>query len=138
MAKAAPTETPKFMFERRSNVEAAHDWLLAGILTIDAPKAPMPRAKRYQRTVNDIVAALIAAAETDTMPTDGLTIGWQGDEPDIEDDALAAWRERSPTCEKTVTCWPRLGWLRPRTSRGQSGRRCTKFNRICGKRTAMD
>jgi len=97
MAKAAPTETPKFMFERRSDVEAAHDWLLAGILTIDAPKAPMPRAKRYQRTVNDIVAALIAAAETDTMPTDGLTIGWQGDEPDIEDDALAAWRERSLT-----------------------------------------
>jgi hypothetical protein len=90
-------ETPRFLFERRPDVETAHDWLLAGILTIDVPREPMPLAKRYRHAVNDIIEALIVAAQTDAMPADGLTIGWQGDERDIEDDALEEWRKRSLT-----------------------------------------
>lgn len=89
---AKPVEAPRFLFERRPDVEAAHGWLLAGWLTVDVPAAPLPPAERHQDMINDIVAALIAAAKADAMPADGLTLSWPGDE-----DELAAWRERSLT-----------------------------------------
>ncbi len=72
MTQPRRRETPEFLFERRPDVEANHDWLLAGILTIDAPRKPLPPAKRHQRQVNAILKELIDAAQDDSLPAGGL------------------------------------------------------------------
>jgi hypothetical protein len=86
------------------DVEVAHDWLLAGHLTIDVPKQRMTRgklsAKRHRRTINAIAEALAVAAQSGTLPADKLTIGWRpGDRPldplSTEGNAFPAWRKRS-------------------------------------------
>jgi hypothetical protein len=110
MTQPRRRETPEFLFERRPDVEANHDWLLAGILTIDAPRKPLPPAKRHQRQVNAILKELIDAAQDDSLPAGGLIIGWQSERAAIEcdaaefdDGATAEWRERSLTFLVRVT-----------------------------------
>lgn len=79
-----PAETPEFLFERRPDVEADHDWLLAGILTIDAPRKPVPPARRYQRLVNTILKELVDAVQDDSLPAKGLIIGWHSERAAIK------------------------------------------------------
>ena len=101
-AMTKPLKAPRFLFERRPDVEADHDWLLAGILTIDAPQKPLPPAKRHQRLVNTILKELIDAAQMGDLPADALMIGWR-DQRQVFDGAIAEWRGRSLTFLVRIT-----------------------------------
>jgi hypothetical protein len=99
-----PAEAPEFLFERRPDVEVERGLLLAGLLTIDIPKEPLPPEKRHVGMIDAIVERIVTSAVEGDMPADGLTVGWHGDGAwppnpiDIEDDdAVAEWRERSLT-----------------------------------------
>jgi hypothetical protein len=69
MAKPNQPETPKFLFERKAELEAAHHWALAGVLTVDIRKTP--NVKRHQQAIDAIVAKLLIAATTGTLPGKG-------------------------------------------------------------------
>jgi hypothetical protein len=100
-----PAETLRFLFERRPDIEASHNWLLAGRLTLNVPKAPVtsdkPPAEQHQDTINVIVAELAAWAIKGELPPDGLILDWrdgappEGFVPDGE--TIEAWRARSFT-----------------------------------------
>jgi hypothetical protein len=91
-------KTPKFLFERRPDIESAHDWLLAGYLTVDVPKKPVPPAKRHRPVIDAIVAELMVAAQMGDLPDDGVTLGgtwpWNAD---ADEGVLRAWIARSLT-----------------------------------------
>jgi hypothetical protein len=84
---------PRFLFERHPEIEIAHDWALAGFLTIDAPKESTPRAKRHRRTIDIIVAQLIM--QMDALPAEGLTLGGEWPADAIDEDALRVWVAKS-------------------------------------------
>ena len=94
------TEAPRFLFTRRADVERSHNYLLAGILTLDIPRSFIPPARRCQQAINEIVCFLVAAAQTGALPADGATLG--GTWPAGADDdtvAMGAWVERSLTVQ---------------------------------------
>lgn len=95
---AKPIETPRFLFERHHDVEVTHGWSLAGVITVDIPKEPMPRARRHRRTIDAIVGQLILAAQLGAMPADGAMLygEWPSSSIDTDDnDAMADWVARS-------------------------------------------
>jgi hypothetical protein len=92
------------MFERRPDIESARDWLLAGYLTVDVPKEPVPPAKRHRPVIDTIVAELMGAAQMEDLPNDGVMLGgtWPWD-ADVGEGVLKAWIARSLTVMLRVT-----------------------------------
>ena|ERR1700722_3432689 len=98
-------ETLKYLFERHPEVEVSHNWLLAGVLTIDIPKAALPLTKHRRQGIDAIVAQLIVESQMGDWGTDTAALGgpWP-DDARYSDDALRAWAARSTTA--------RLAWHR--------------------------
>ena len=91
-------ETLKYLFERHPEVEVSHNWLLAGVLTIDIPKAALPLTKHRRQGIDAIVAQLIVESQMGDWGTDTAALGgpWP-DDARYSDDALRAWAARSTT-----------------------------------------
>jgi hypothetical protein len=91
-------EPSKYLFERHCAAEVSHNWLLAGVLTIDIPKAALPLTKHRRQGIDAIVAQLIVESQMGDWGTDTVALGgpWP-DDARYSDDALRAWAARSTT-----------------------------------------
>jgi hypothetical protein len=94
MTKPRP-ETPKFFFERKRDIEIAHHWILAGVLTVDIPKTP--DVQRHRPAIDRILARLIMASQKGTLPADETLGGWPADATPMDENVLKAWIENSIT-----------------------------------------
>jgi hypothetical protein len=89
---------PVFVFDRRSDIECANDFLLAGQLIVDIPKYKELQ-RRDQQLIIEIIQELTKAAMLGQLPADTLAIGWLGgcrpaNAVDTDNDAVVtAWAQ---------------------------------------------
>jgi hypothetical protein len=79
---------PVFVFDRRHDIELETNIALAGTLFVE---------RRHEQMIPEIMRQIIEARRSGQMPTNSITIGWDGGRKpinavDTDDDALmAAW-----------------------------------------------